>query len=343
MRICARGPARLWLARNDSNWGHARLRRRQSSAPQTHSVNARPQPLQAAQPAKTRHAPSDMRLLAVFLMCAATVCFSGIDSSAKWLGMRMPEAEVVWARYVGAAIFSVMVARPWRRPQTFHAKRPWLQLFRSALLLGSTYANFLALRQLQLAETSTISFLSPLFVALMAGLWLGERVGGARMAAITVGFLGVVIATRPGTSAFQPIIFVAISAAVCNAAYGLTTRMLAGRDAAETTLVWTPLAGVVAMTPFRPWFWMTPHEPLVWAIMALMGASGAFGHWLMILAHQRAPASAMAPFGYTQLLWMIVIGWLVFGDTPPGATLIGAGIVIACGVFLALRERRGGH
>ncbi len=154
---------------------------------------------------KTGHASRDMRLLAVFLMCAATVCFSGIDSSAKWLGMRLPEAEVVWARYVGAAIFSVMVARPWRRPQTFHAKRPWLQLFRSALLLGSTYANFLALRKLQLAETSTISFLSPLFVA-------------------------------------------------------------------------------------------------------VLGASGALGHWLMLLAHQRAPASAMAPFGYTQLLWMIVIG-----------------------------------
>jgi len=74
-----------------------------------------------------------MRLLAVLLMCAATVCFSGIDSSAKWLGMRLPEVEVVWARYVGAAILSVMVARPWSRPQVFHANRPGLQLFRSLL------------------------------------------------------------------------------------------------------------------------------------------------------------------------------------------------------------------
>jgi drug/metabolite transporter (DMT)-like permease len=282
-----------------------------------------------------------MRLLAVLLMCAATVCFSGIDSSAKWLGMRLPEGEIVWARYVGAAIFSLMVARPLSRPGTLRAKRPWLQLIRSALLLGSTYFNFLALTKLQLAETSTISFLSPLFVALLAGPWLGERVGGARMAAIAVGFLGVVIATRPGTSAFQPIVFVAIAGVVCNAFYGLTTRMLAGGDTAETTLVWTSIVGVVAVTPFLPWFWATPQSPLVWAVMALMGASGAFGHWLMILAHHRAPASAMAPFGYTQLLWMIVIGWLVFGDKPPGATLIGAGIVIACGVFLAWRERRG--
>jgi drug/metabolite transporter (DMT)-like permease len=136
-------------------------------------------------------------------------------------------------------------------------------------------------------------------LTLMAGPWLGERVGGARMAAIAVGFLGVVIATRRGASAFQPIVFVAISGVFCNAAYGLTTRMLAGRDSAETTLVWTPLAGVIAMTPLLPWFWVTPREPLVWAIMVLMGASGAFGHGLMILAHQRAPASAMAPSSAT--------------------------------------------
>jgi drug/metabolite transporter (DMT)-like permease len=264
-----------------------------------------------------------MRLVAVFLMCAATVCFSGIDSSAKWLGVRVPEAEVVWARYVGAAIFSVMVARPWTRPQTFRANRPWLQLFRSALLLGSTYANFLALRKLQLAETSTIAFLSPLLVALMAGPWLGERVGGPRMAAIAVGFLGVVIAIQPGTSAFQPIVIVAIGGVFCNAAYGLATRMLAGADSAETTLVWTPLAGIVAMTPLLPWFWVTPQHPLIWAIMALMGASGAFGHWLMILAHQRAPASAMAPFVYTQLLWMIIIGWLVLATRRPARRLSG--------------------
>jgi len=171
------------------------------------------------------------------------------EKFAEEEGMRLPEAEVVWSRYVGAAVFSVIVARPWSRPQTFRANRPWLQFLRSALLLGSTYGNFLALRQLQLAETSTISFLTPLFVALMAGPWLGERVGGVRMAAIAVGFLGVVIATRPGTSAFQPIVFVAISGVVCNAGYGLATRMLAGRDSAETTLGWTPLAGWLPNLP----------------------------------------------------------------------------------------------
>ena len=282
-----------------------------------------------------------MRLVAIALMCIAAVFFSGIDSSAKWLSFRLPQVEIVWARYVGAAVFSLMAARPLSRPGVLASNAPGLQIFRSLMLLGSTVFNFLALSKLQLAETSTISFLCPLFIALLAGPWLGERIGGARAAAIGIGFLGVLIATRPGTSAFQPIVLVAIAGVVCNAFYGLTTRALAGRDLPETTLAWTPITGVVLTTPLLPWFWSTPENAQVWAVMGLMGLCGALGHWFMILAHQRAPASAMAPFAYTQLIWMIMIGALTFGDWPPAATLVGAGIVIASNLFLVWRERRG--
>ncbi|THD45704.1 MAG: DMT family transporter [Bradyrhizobium sp.] len=282
-----------------------------------------------------------MRLVAIALMCAAVVFFSGVDSSAKWLSGRLPELEIVWARYIGAAAFSLLMARPLSRPRLLISRSPGLQILRSVLLLGSTSFNFLALQKLQLAENSTISFLSPLFVALLAGPWLGERIGGARAAAIAIGFLGVLIATRPGTAAFQPIILVSIAGVLCNALYGLATRAVAGRDSSETTLVWTSIAGVIATTPLLPLFWRTPESGRVWAVMVLIGLCGALGHWLMILAHQRAPASAMAPFGYTQLIWMIIIGALVFGDWPPAATLIGAGIVIGSNLFLVWRERRG--
>ncbi len=285
----------------------------------------------------------ELRIAAIALMCAAMACFAGLDSSAKWLGARnLSPVEVVWARYVGAAALGLLVARPFARPGVLRSHRPWSQVVRSFLLLGSTMANFLALRQLQLAETSTISFLTPLFVALMAGPWLGERVGGARLLAIAVGFAGVLIATRPGTSAFQPIVFVAIGGVGCNAAYALATRMLAGHDAPETTLTWTPIAGVSALTPLLPWTWSTPESPHVWVVIGTMCVFGALGHWLPILAHQRAPASALTPFSYTQLIWMIVAGALVFGDTPPTATLVGAALVVACGLYLVLHERNGG-
>ena len=170
------------------------------------------------------------RILAIALMCGAMVCFAGLDTSAKYLGRLLPTIEVVWARYVVASVFTLIVTRAFARPRILRASRPGLQLLRSSLLLGSTLANFLALRHLQLAETSTIAFLQPMFVALLAGPLLGEKVGGPRLIAILVGFAGVVIATRPGTSAFQPIVFVAVAGVACAGGYALATRRLAAHD-----------------------------------------------------------------------------------------------------------------
>jgi drug/metabolite transporter (DMT)-like permease len=127
----------------------------------------------------------------------------------------------------------------------------------------------LALRQLQLSETATISFLTPIFVALLAGPLLGERMGAERMAAVAIGFLGVAIATRPGTAAFQPIVLVAIAGVLCNTGYVLARRSRAG--AAQTTLAWTEIAGIVFLTPILPWVWRHPGTPGAWAIMAAMG------------------------------------------------------------------------
>jgi drug/metabolite transporter (DMT)-like permease len=280
------------------------------------------------------------RIRAIALMCAAAIFFAALDTSAKSLSLTLPAIEIVWARYIGAAIVGVAVARPLLRPGVFRSRRPLLQLIRSFLLLASTTTNFLALRHLQLAETSTINFLTPLFVVLLAGPLLGEWVGGARLVAVLIGFVGVIVATGPGTAAFQPIVILAIAGVVCNAGYALTTRMLAGADSSRTTLIWTPLAGVVALTPALPFIWIDPPTPAAWAILVGMGFFATVGHGLLIMAHQRAPASVLTPFSYTQLLWMILSGFLVFGDRPSGAVLFGASIVVACGLYLIWRERR---
>jgi drug/metabolite transporter (DMT)-like permease len=284
-----------------------------------------------------------MRFLAIALMCGAMVCFTGLDTSSKWLGLRLPIAQIVWARYIGATLIALVAARPWSRFAAVRSKRPGLQALRSLLLLGSTTSVVVALRRLQLAESATISFLTPIFVALMAGPLLGERVGRARMIAIAVGFLGVLIATRPGTSAFQPVVFVAIAGVACNSGYVIATRKLAGVDPARTTLLWTQAAGVLLLTPALPLVWRRPDSTGVWLAMAGLGVFAASGHGLLILAHKFAPAPVLTPFSYTQLVWMIVSGALIFGDRPPAATLVGAALVVGCGAILALRERAGGR
>jgi drug/metabolite transporter (DMT)-like permease len=150
-----------------------------------------------------------------------------------------------------------------------------------------------------------------------------------------------VIATRPGSSAFQPIVFVAMAGVACNSAYVLATRRLAGVDSSQTTLVWTQAAGLAFLTPLLPWVWRWPASPRVWLALAGLGLFGAAGHGLLIVAHKFAPAPVLTPFSYTQLIWMIVSGLLVFGDWPPAATLAGAALVAGCGAYLALRERSG--
>src|ERR1700722_13862443 len=279
------------------------------------------------------------RMRAIALMCAATIFFAALDSSAKSLSGVLPAIEIIWARYVAAAIIGLIAVRPFAHPTVFRSSRPTLQIVRSLLLLGSTTANFLALRQLQLAETSTINFLTPLFVVLLAGPLLGEWAGRTRLVAVAIGFIGVVVATGPGTSAFHPVVAIAIAGVLCSAGYALATRMLASFDSSATPLTWTRPAGVVLLTPALPLVWINPPTLSTLAIMMGMGVFGALGHWLLILAHERAPASVLTPFGYTQLLWMILSGLLVFGDRPSAAVLLGAGVVVACGLYLIWRER----
>ncbi len=282
-----------------------------------------------------------MRILAIGLMCATMVCFTGQDTCAKWLTASLPIVQIVWARYVGAAVIALIASRPFSRPALLRSRRPRLQLLRSVLLFVATTANVFAVRQLQLSETATISFLTPVFVALLAGPVLGEKVSAERMIAIALGFLGVVIATRPGTATFQPIVLLAIAGVVCNSLYVLATRKLAGADSPQTTLAWTQVAGLVFLTPILPWVWKQPKSVGTWVVMAVMGAFGATSHGMLIVAHRYAPAPTLTPFTYTQLIWMIISGIVIFGDWPAPTTLVGAALVVACGAYLAVKERKG--
>jgi drug/metabolite transporter (DMT)-like permease len=121
-----------------------------------------------------------MRFLAIGLMCVTMVCFTGQDSCAKWLSASLPIAQIVWTRYVGATLIALVASRPFSRPAILRSRRPRLQLLRSVLLFAATTANVFAVRQLQLSETATISFLTPVFVALLAGPVLGETLSAER-------------------------------------------------------------------------------------------------------------------------------------------------------------------
>jgi drug/metabolite transporter (DMT)-like permease len=271
-------------------------------------------------------------------MCLALFCFTGIDTSAKWLGHRLPPLEISFLRYLVAAVIAMAVLNPVTVPDAWTTRRPWLQVLRGLCLLGSTVLNFMALRQLQLADTVSIGFSAPLMIALLSGPLLGEVVGMKRWMAITVGFAGVLVIAHPSPSRLDPAMLYCFANVVCSAFYAIVTRKLAGVDSSASMLVLSAVIAVVLLAPAMPAVWVAPQGALEWSVIGLMGLCGALGHFLLILAYGRAPASIVAPFAYSQIVWMAGAGFVVFGDVPSRETLIGTAIVVASGLWLVWQE-----
>src|SRR3990172_6925840 len=282
------------------------------------------------------------RVKAIGLMALATLCFAVLDSTGKYLIVKegVPVAEVTWLRFVGHVVFSAAVLWPFALKPSLRSAKPLVQIFRSVLMVVTTGFNFIALRYLQLDQTVTIFFLTPLLVAALAGPLLNEWVGWHRMLAIVAGFFGVLLVMHPGIGTVHWAMLLALVATFGYALYNLATRYLAAFDPPSVTQTYTPLAGVLILAPFALGAWHWPEAPGQWVLLASLGFWGGLDHWLLILAHRSAPAPVLAPFIYLGLIWMSAAGFLVFGDVPTLWTLSGAAIVILSGLYLLARERK---
>jgi drug/metabolite transporter (DMT)-like permease len=283
-------------------------------------------------------------LIAIGLMCAAVAAFACLDATAKHLGtVGYSTEQIVFVRYASNLTLLLLVVNPWTVPGVLRSERPMLQIGRAALLVGSTAMNFFALRYLQLAETVSIMFATPFITAILAGLVLRQWIGSARWVVIVIGFMGVLIVARPGSGALHWAAGLSFTGAICYAVYNLLTRHLAAHDPPTTTLMLGSLYGAVLTLPLVmiPNAAMLPATAFDALLLIATGAFGLVGHWLLILAHRHVAAEALSPFIYTQIVWMVLLGWIIFGDVPHTATLMGAGLVIASGLWLLALERKG--
>jgi len=284
--------------------------------------------------------PSELR--GIGLLCASVVFFSCLDTVAKYLSAEIPVLQIVWARFAMHAVLMVLVLRPRQTVSRLASANPGLQLMRAVLLFATTLFNFIAVRELQLSVTVSIMFTAPLIIAALSAPLLGEHVEPRRWAAIVIGFSGVLLVTRPGFGDFDWATMYSFAAAGCFALYSLATRMAARYDSAVTTILYTPIAGAVLLAPLMPFVWISPQDALGWGLLFITGALGGYGHYLMVLAHRSAPAALLAPFIYSQIVSMVLLGFVVFGDVPALTTLIGAAIVISGGLYLLYRTRAAG-
>ncbi|RVU38266.1 DMT family transporter [Hwanghaeella grinnelliae] len=274
----------------------------------------------------------------IFLMLTTTLFFVLIDTSAKHLSQSLPVMEVVWARF----IFHLVVVLILLRGRVFNyarTNRPGLQLFRSTMLMTTTYLFFTGVQKIDLAMASSIMFLSPILITVLSVPILGERIGLRRVLGVLAGLVGALIIVRPGLGEVPIAAFYFIAAACTNALYQLTTRVLRQWDDAYTTLFYTGLVGAVVSSVAAPAVWVAP-SLTEWGFMAAMGTFGALGHFTLIRAFQSAPPSALMPFAYSGLVWATLFGYFVFSNLPDGYTVIGAAIITASGVYIFHREQR---
>jgi len=288
--------------------------------------------------ARKAPARADRPFRGIALILASTVFLGTSDVTAKYLSATLPSIEIAWIRFVAFALIMVPAMLPGSPLYALHTDRRGLQLMRGVALLGSSLFFISGLRFLPIAEASATGFVSPFFVTALSILFLSERVGVRRWLATAVGLIGVLIILRPGSGAFHPAAVFPLVSALAWACTLIMTRMMSGRDRAITTMTYSSIAGVCVLSALVPFVWVTPSwHDILFGIF--IGIASTAGQWIVVLAFRYADASVLAPFSYTQLLWVSILGFVIFGEIPDIWTVVGAVFIVASGLYTAHRER----
>ena len=283
-------------------------------------------------------ARADRPFKGIALILASTVFLGASDVTAKYLSATLPSIEIAWIRFVVFALIMIPAMTPGSPLFALPTNRLGLQLLRGLTVLASSLFFISGLRFLPIAEASATGFVAPLFVTALSIIFLGEKVGLRRWIATGVGLVGVIIILRPGSGAFHPAAFFPIVSALAWAGTLIMTRMMSGTERAITVMTYSSIAGVCILSALVPFVWVTPSWNDI-MLGVFIGVASTTGQWIVVLAFRYAGASVLAPFSYTQLLWVSSLGFLVFGEVPDVWTVTGAAFIVASGLYTAHRER----
>ena len=278
-------------------------------------------------------------LRGILLMCAGVSMFPFLNAGVKLLAPHYPVMEIVWARFTGHLAIMLAVFLPRYGRRLFRTRRPAVQIGRSLLMLLSNIVFVTAIGHVPLATASAIGFTSPLIVTALSVPLLGESVGPRRWSAVVVGFLGALLIIRPGSGFENLAVLLLLVSSACYALYQIATRWIAAYDNAATGIIFAALLGSLATSFVLPFVFVMPKNLADLALFLAIGCFGGMGHYLIIRAFQQGPAAVIAPLGYVELIGTASLGWLIFAQFPDLWTWAGAAVIIASGLYIALRER----
>lgn len=271
----------------------------------------------------------------------AFFCFALVDTFAKLLaGFGFSVLVVAFFRYAVNLVLVLLWFLPREGRAAVTSAVPHIQILRGLCLLCSTVLNFWALSYLPLTTTIPIFFATPLVVCLLSVPLLGERVGFRRFAAVLVGFLGVLLVVRPTGVMFHWAMVLSLGATTGAAFYFILTRKIAGRDDMPVSQIFMSGCATTVLLPFAVLHWDSPANATEWTLLLAAGSMAALGHCVLTIGYRYGEASQLTPVIYTQIVWIILISWLVFGQIPDAWTALGTTIIILSGLYVWLRERR---
>jgi len=280
----------------------------------------------------------DQPLRGIWLGLLASIVFCAADTIAKRLAGELAIVQITWTRYVVFAFMAFLLTTR-IRGASFYVHAPRSQVARGLCLVCSSLLFVLGIRDVGLAEATTIGFIGPILVTCLSIPLLGEHVDARRWIALAGGMLGVLVVLRPGTGTFHPEGLYRVASALFWAMGVILTRRMSTTERPETTMFWSAVSGLMVLSMIIPFHFVTPTALQLWLSVA-QGVLSSLGQWLVILSLRHAPVSTLAPYSYVQLLWMTIAGFLFFGVFPDEWTWLGAAIIVASGLYSAWREQR---
>jgi drug/metabolite transporter (DMT)-like permease len=231
---------------------------------------------------------------------------------------------------------------PQRGRAIFHTRHPGLHVLRGALLAVTSLLTFLSVKYMPVGEFTAIALIAPLVVMLLAAHLLGERVSRLRWTLAVGGFAGTLIIIRPGGDLFGWHVLLPLAQVATHSAFQILTSKMVQTEDAVTMHFYTGWVGALLASLALPFIWVTPQTSPEWVALLLMGLMGTVGHFMLIQAYRRAPASTLMPLMYVQIAFAMFAGWVVFGHFADGWGLLGMLLIASCGAasaWLALREK----
>lgn len=279
-------------------------------------------------------------LLGVLYICTACALFPVMNGLVKLLAATYEPQQIVWFRIVSHLVLVAAVFMPRMGLGLLRTRRIGTQFVSSIAMLLSTLFFFSAVKSVPVAEAISVTFVAPLAVVLLAWPLLGERITFFRLAAVAVGFGGVLIVIRPGSAVFQWASLLLLGSAICYAIYQILIRRLAGVDQPATSIFYSVLLGALIMSVWLPFVWKAPTGWSDWLLLCSLGVFGALGHYCVAKAMTYASANFVAPFNYTQMIGSVIVGYFMFAEVPDFYTWLGTAVIVGAGLLVGWQGRK---